>query len=335
MKSLAKRSPHASLSASARGGRIAGAVTNPSGQGLRGICVEAFSKTGAISLTTTGKNGSYRTAKLPAGKYVLAFYAQCGNTGNWLFQIYKGIYDPLKPPTPVRIKAGETTKINVAMKLGGEISGTVTGPLGKSCPASASPRCPTLPQARWYSTRCPAGGVYHVRGVLAGSYQLGFAPCVNANYAPTLWPDTQNSNAAATSVFAPGRSSAISTRSCQPGGIITGTVTSATTPPVPLPGMCVFVQENNGLNDSGSADTDGPATTTVMGLAAGSYSVQFQPGCDNNGNYVGDELSEQRQRDQRRDDVGSQRVAAHRRNYLRHRNERRNRQAAAGCLRGR
>ena len=275
------------LAASAKGGRIAGAVTSRSGQGLAGICVAAFSNaTGEISLTATGKTGSYRTDKLPAGRYELALYAQCGNTGNWLTQIYKGIYDPSKSPTLVRIKAGQTTKINATMKLGGEISGTVTGPLGKKLSGICVSPLTNSAAGLLIFGAVSRAGVYHVRGVPAGSYQLGFAPCENADYAPTLWPGTQNLNAAGTIGVRARQIIGNIDEIMSLGGIMTGTVTSATTPPVPLAGMCVFVQENNGLNDSGSADTDGSGHYTVKGLAAGSYSVQFQPGCDNNGNYV-------------------------------------------------
>ena len=72
------------------------------------------------------------------------------------------------------------------------------------------------------------------------------------------------------------------------GGVITGTVTADTSAATPLPGMCVFVQENNGLFDGGSANTDNNGHYRIKGLASGPYSVSFQPGCDNNANYVGE-----------------------------------------------
>jgi len=120
MKSLAARYlPRASQSAQGgRPGKISGVVTTPKGHGLQGICVEVEGTT-TFAFAVTGKDGAYRTPALPKGKYVMAFFADCGNTGNWLFQIYKEIYNPAKRPTIVTIKAGRNTKhISVVMKEG-------------------------------------------------------------------------------------------------------------------------------------------------------------------------------------------------------------------------
>jgi len=270
-------------------GRLSGIVTSSSGQGLKGICVDAFSvSTFGFGFATTGKNGSYSLSNLSAGKYELAFYAQCGNTGNWLTQIYKGIYNPLKAPTLVPVRAGLTTKhVNAVLKEGGEISGSVTGPKGRKLyGVCVSPLTNSISGALVFQA-ISRDGVYHIRGVPAGSYQLGFAPCGNANYAPTLWPGTQNYNVAPFVKVRPRQIIGNIDEIMQTGGTMTGTVSSATTPAVPLAGMCVFVEENNGLFEGGSADTDANGHYTIKGLATGSYSVGFQPGCNNNANYVG------------------------------------------------
>jgi len=273
--------------ATAKRGKISGVVTSPSGKGLKGICVLAIPFNGGVGAElTTGKTGSYSTGRLPAGKYEMAFFAQCGNTGNWLTQIYKGITNPNKQPTPVRIKAGQTTKINVAMKEGGEISGTVTGPRGSKLSNICVSPLSNSAAGQLVFPAASSHGVYHIRGVPAASYQLGFAPCDEANYAPTLWPGTQNYNVAAVIKVHPRQIIGNIDQIMQFGGTITGTVTSDTTPATPLPGMCVFVFENNGLFDGGSADTDNNGHYTINGLASGPYSVFFQPGCDNNANYV-------------------------------------------------
>jgi hypothetical protein len=281
---------HAGQAVTANGkrGRISGVVTSPSGQGLKGICVVAYSNTsGSIAFVTTGKNGAYSTSKLPAGTYSMVLYAQCGNTGNWLTQIYKGIYDPNKSATPIRIKAGQTTKnINAVMKEGGEISGSVTGPRGKKLYGICVFPLSNSVEGQLVFEAVSRDGVYHIRGVPVGSYQLGFAPCQNADYAPTLWPGTQDYNVAPFIKVHAREIIGNIDEVMQLGGIITGTVASATTPPVALPGMCVFVSENDGLFESGSAGTDNNGNYTIKGLASGSYSVYFQPGCDNNANYV-------------------------------------------------
>ena len=289
MKSLASRYlPRVSRSADGSGlGRISGVVTSPNGHGLKGICVEVVGQTEGI-VTVTGKNGAYHTRGLPAGKYVMAFYADCGNTGNWLFQIYKGIYNPEKTPKVVKVKAGRTTgHISVVMKDGGEISGTVTGSGGRKlsniCVYPLTNALSGLLVFNAVSSR----GVYHIRSVPPGSYQIGFASCGLSNWAPTLWPDTQNYNAAPYIHVHGTRHIGNIDEVMQPGGIITGTVTAATNPPTPLAGMCVVAYENNGLEDVGTAASSATGSYEIFGLAPGSYSVGFSPGCNNNGNYVG------------------------------------------------
>ena len=289
MKSLVARYlPRASQPAhSSRPGRITGVVTSPKGQGLRGICVEVAGPS-EILFTQTGKDGSYHASGLPAGKYLLAFYADCGNTGNWLFQIYKNIYNPLKRPTSVKVVAGRTTgHVNVVMKEGGEISGTVTGPGGRKlsniCVYPLTNSVDVLPVFNAVSSH----GVYHIHGVSPGAYQIGFASCGLSDWAPTLWPDTQNYHSAPYINVHGTRHVGNIDEIMQPGGIITGTVTAATNPPAPLAGMCAIVFENNGLMVTGSAATSATGSYEIFGLAAGSYSVEFYPGCNNNGNYVG------------------------------------------------
>jgi hypothetical protein len=289
MKSLVARYlPRVTQTAhSSRPGRISGVVTSPKGQGLRGICVEVAGPTEFL-FTSTGKDGSYHASGLPAGKYFLAFYADCGNTGNWLFQIYKNIYNEVKRPTTVKVAAGRTTgHVSVVMKEGGEISGTVTGPGGRKlnniCVYPLTNSVNSLPVFNAVS----GNGVYHIRGVSPGAYQIGFASCGLSNWAPTLWPDTQNYHSAPYINMHGTRHVGNIDEIMQPGGIVTGTVTAATNPPAPLAGMCAIVFENNGLMVTGSAATSATGSYEIFGLAAGSYSVEFYPGCNNNGNYVG------------------------------------------------
>jgi 5-hydroxyisourate hydrolase-like protein (transthyretin family) len=289
MKSLVARYlPRTSPSAaSRRDGRISGVVTSPGGHGLGGICVEVAGATDYL-VTVTGKDGAYHTPALPAGKYVLAFYADCGNTGNWLFQIYKGIYNPAKRPTLVNVEAGRTTNhISVVMKEGGEISGSVTGPGGRKLSGiCVYPITNSLIGFFLFNARS-SHGTYHIRSLPTGSYQIGFASCGLSDWAPTLWPDTQNYNSAPYVHVHGTQNVGNIDEIMQPGAIVTGTVTTATTPSTPLAGMCVDAFENSGLFDGGTAATSATGAYEIFGLAPGSYSVDFSPGCNNNGNYVG------------------------------------------------
>jgi len=289
MKSLVARYlPRASRPASgSRTGRISGVVSSPKGHGLKGICVEVAGP-GGFTIAVTGKDGAYRTPRLLAGKYAMAFYADCGNTGNWLTQIYKNIYNPAKRPTFVKIKAGRTTDhISVVMKDGSEISGTVTGPGGRKLsgicvyPLTSSPAGELLFNAE------SRHGAYHIRSLPRGSYQIGFASCGLSDFAPTLWPHTQSYRSAKYIHVHGTRHVGNIDEVMQPGGVVTGTVTAAVNSPAPLAGMCVMAFENNGLGVVGTAATSATGGYKIFGLAPGPYSVQFFPGCNNNGNYVG------------------------------------------------
>src|SRR5258708_37936349 len=80
--------------APANGGQISGRVTDQRGHPLAGICVFAQQSGGfGYAQARTGLRGYFTTAKLPPGRYIALFYAGCGNSGNWLTQIYKGTYN--------------------------------------------------------------------------------------------------------------------------------------------------------------------------------------------------------------------------------------------------
>jgi len=276
--------PH--VSTSGVNGTISGTVKSRSGQGLKGMCVEAGSPvTGVVGTATTGTTGRYHL-KIPAGAYEMFFYPGCGNFGNWLFQIYKNKYNALAQPTIVTVRKSHTTTINAVMRLGGEISGTVRGPNGQRLSRICVSPLLVHGSDQLYFTAVARDGVYHARGLPPGTYQMGFAPCRNTKYAPTLWPDTQNYNAASILTVQPGTVIQNINEVMQPGGIVTGTITSATTPPTPLAGMCVLVEEDGGLYVSGIADTKAPGHYTVKGLPSGKYSVLAFPGCYDESNYV-------------------------------------------------
>jgi Carboxypeptidase regulatory-like domain len=276
----------ASASAKKGIGTISGRVTSRSGQGLAGMCVEAAPLTSfRIYNTKTGADGRY-SMKVPAGPYEMAFYTGCGNYGNWLIQLWKNDYSETKQPTTVKVEKGHTTTIKPVMKLGGEISGTVRGPSGKKLSGICVSPLLVTGSDYFYFGAVAHNGVYHARGLPAGTYQMGFSPCRNTKYAPTLWPDTQSYRAAAVLTVQPPKEINNIDEVMQPGGVISGTVTSATTPPTALAGMCVFVEENSGLYDFGNASTNASGNYRITGLPAGPYSVIAFPGCEENSNYV-------------------------------------------------
>jgi hypothetical protein len=280
-------------------------VTAPGGKPLKGICVEAEldSQTSlSFTATITGKGGRYRTQRVPAGRYLVGFFPGCGNSGNWLPQLYK---DTLTKPTFVRVRAGKTTAgINATLKLGGEISGTITTSSGRDLRGM----CVAPIETSLLSGLSNGGGFliigvggpggspanYHVHSVPAGRYKLLFTPCSSPSpYATTWWRGAQSVKAARVLRV---RSAQLVTginEAMPVGGVITGKVTDASA--APLKGICVSATITQGADTNLLIFSAGPPIATnaageytIEGLSAGSYQVQFSTGCNNNGDYLDD-----------------------------------------------
>jgi hypothetical protein len=277
--------------APANGGRISGRVTDQQGHPLAGICVFAEQPRGfGYAQARTGLRGYYTTANLPPGRYIALFYAGCGNSGNWLTQIYRGTYNFGKA-TIFTVRARKTTSnINAVLRLGGEISGAVTNAAGRKlsnicvypfATSNAGQYLLLLPTAS-------RNGVFHVRGVPAGSYRLLFTPCSpGSSYATVWWKNSVTpQHARLIRVKDRQRVSGIS-QVIPIGGKITGAVTAGTPHGTRLAGICVAALPSApGITGNGFTATRADGTYVLRGLSAGSYQVLFSPGCGNNGNYL-------------------------------------------------
>jgi Carboxypeptidase regulatory-like domain len=286
--------PEPAVVQAAKGGRIAGVVTDPQGRGLKGICVVADTEGPnatefGFGLAVTGKTGRYRIARLPAGRYEVVFYAGCGNTGNWLVQVYKDRVT-LKKPTSVRVRRGKTTSgVDATLQPGGEISGTITGKAG----AKLSGVCvePIAPGPRLVLGAVSTRGSYHLRGLPAGTYRLDYIPCGPPSiYTSSWWHDVQ-SESRAQKLHLKTRQQRTGINEIMPvGGVISGTVTNTSN--APIKGICVFAgqafhtRSESGFYVDSEASTNGAGKYKLFGLATGSYQIQFQLGCPNNGNYL-------------------------------------------------
>jgi hypothetical protein len=265
--------------AATSGGRISGAVRGAAGHGLSGICVDVVSESSfAGSFVHTGKGGRYETSRLPAGTYVVVFYADCGNTGNWIAQAYDNA--PFTKPTPVRVSRGKTTSgIDATLKLGGEISGTVTNASGaKLSGICAEPVGTSTNYAAFFVSGVSARGTYHLRGLPAARYKIIYTPCgASPAYASIWWPHAATEQAARAIRLKQRQVLGQVNEVIPIGGVISGTVTNSSN--APLAGICVYAGDN-------FATTNNAGNYKFIGLSPGSYTVQFQPGCPNNGNYL-------------------------------------------------
>jgi hypothetical protein len=273
--------------AAAKTGEITGKVTGK-GKPLTGICVTAVEVGGdTVYGATTGKNGRYTVRNLPPGRYQVVFASLLcpGSSGNWLPQAYKNDNSVSAVfgdgGAVIRVRAGHTTTgIDAHLRLGGEISGTVTGKAGTKlrgiCVFAGGPLL--YSELFAYSSQTAANGSYHLHALFPGKYTLQFTiGCGSrgSNYAPATYR---------TSKIGLGQDETVN-ETLKPGASITGKVTLGTSSGKPLAGICVDAGNASG-SVGGNAATNHDGDYRVIGLTGGSFQLQVSPGCSNNGNYT-------------------------------------------------
>ena len=257
------------------GAVVTGTITNGSGKKLPSIAVSVLSAAGtpatAVFVKTTN-NGFYRAERIPSGRYRLEFTAGNGNLGNYAPQQWKDKTLTQKP-TLLRLTAGHLTPhINVTMKPGAIVTGTVTegtssgAPLPGICVTVAG-QGPLAGRTAFGSTK--GDGSYFVNGLATGKYRVSFRPGCgrNENVLPETLPGTVQ--------LTTGKKVSGVNGVLQPGGQITGTVTNATTGK-PQDRVCVTAFGRAGIGGDISF-FDG--TYTISQLPTGTYEVDFDHSC--------------------------------------------------------
>ena len=261
------------------GAVVTGTITNTSGKKLPSISVSVLSAPGspsAAAFVRTTSNGFYRAERIPSGHYRLEFTAGNGNRGNYAPQRWKDKTLAQKP-TLLRLTAGHVTPhINVTMKAGAIVAGTVTE--GTSSGAPLSGICVTVagegPLASLTGFGTTKGdGSYVVHGLATGKYRVSFRPGCgrNDNVLPETLPGTVQ--------LTTGKKVSGVNGVLQPGGQITGTVTNATTGK-PQDRVCVSAFGRAGVGGDISF-FDG--TYTISQLPTGTYQVDFDHSCEDLG----------------------------------------------------
>lgn len=270
-----------SVAAAAKTGRISGVVTG-NGKPLAGICVIAFPVNGGFGYgATTTKHGTYTMRHVAAGRYYVTFAGLCPSNTNWLQQVYRDDNNPFGiGGTVVKVSSGKTTTgIDGHLRLGGEISGTVTSTSGHKL-AGICVISNGQVSGGFVGTEIPTArnGSYHLHALFPGKYSLQFSiGCGSTgNYAPA-------SHRAIRIRYGQDVSGINATLGT--GGTITGKVTLTTSSGQPLAGICVFASNNSGSVNLNAA-TDAAGDYQVIGLGTGTYQLQFMPGCNNGGNYT-------------------------------------------------
>jgi hypothetical protein len=157
------------------GGRIGGEVTDASTSApIQGILVCAYAEQEELgACASTGQNGQYTIAGLPAGDYDVEFSVPSESALDYVRQYFDG-QGSAKAATLVPVTIGERSAgINAKLQPGGRISGRVTaagsGPLSNVLVCALS-----SPSEAFACALTGRNGEYAIAGVSAGSYVIGF-----------------------------------------------------------------------------------------------------------------------------------------------------------------
>lgn len=165
---LAKRPPSGPA-------RISGKVTTESGAAVAGVKVCAQQVGGAGPLCElTDSTGGYVFAALPTGEWGVTFNAQA--TGKNLLSMAYPNKEIWEPPTPVTLTPGENKVIDVPLRAGGQISGTVrTAATGAPAPGVRVCLTETSVFASLACLTTPSTGAYRFIAVWPGSFKVVFS----------------------------------------------------------------------------------------------------------------------------------------------------------------
>jgi hypothetical protein len=262
-----------------QGAEIAGKVTNSSGTGLGGMCIEMAGPGSPNIPYATNPDGSYLVNQMAAGSYELGFAAGCGNSGNYAPYFYDNQDDP-SLASQIQVAVASVHIINAQMQVGGEIAGTVGTAGGHqltgACVGAATPFDAGVGDV-FAQIVFSQNGRFQFSGLEPGQYYVSFG-CggPSGRYASQWFPDAPSIGTAQLVSVAAGQTSGIGAI-LQPGGAISGMVTGSARKP--LANVCVQVfNAKNGA--SVTSPLFGPITNSagayqVSGLPAGSYDVEF------------------------------------------------------------
>jgi carboxypeptidase family protein len=225
---------------------------------------------------TTRAGGEYALERLPAGQYVVEFFAPPNGPLNYLTRYYDESSSEAGA-TPVTVTAGSTTpSINARLSKGGTIEGVVSE-AGTGAPIGGITVC-ALARTWPEGIECAAtaaNGAYAIPRLASGSYTVIFSPPFGArpNYL-TQYYDGQPSpfGASAVSVTAGGTTSAIDA-TLQPGGEIAGTVIDGSTNAAIVGArVCAFSLLPEVFE---CATTDEVGRYLIVALPSADYQVRF------------------------------------------------------------
>jgi hypothetical protein len=211
----------------------------------------------------TASSGKYQL-RVPAGEYVVEFVDPLHN---YVTQRYHGRSLAEKPEVVTVAAEGLTAKIDAALVEGGHIEGTVTA-ASDGAPLEGFLVCALDRGAGGFScAETGSGGKYLVKGLPAGSYEVGFfvPPVPGDNYLDTVLSGIP----VTLGVTTPGVNAALAA-----GGEIQGEVVAAEGH-APLAHVLVCAFLANGEEVEECVHTGANGTYTVERLPTGKYEEEF------------------------------------------------------------
>jgi hypothetical protein len=161
------------------GSRIEGTVTSaPGGAPLEGVevCVQELGTRATVGCAETDGMGAYTVIGLLSGGYSVGFWGR-GSSADYVPQFYDR-QETLGGATMVTVSSGSIQAgIDAELLPGARVEGTVSGATG-GAPLSGLPVC-LFEVGSASPTQCAAtepSGAFTLRGIVAGEYQVGFAP---------------------------------------------------------------------------------------------------------------------------------------------------------------
>jgi Carboxypeptidase regulatory-like domain len=245
--------------ASAATGAIAGKVTSTTGGPIAGASVCATpTEPGARKCTTTEASGKYKIEGLEPEEYEVEFRAA-------------GYEDE---SITVPVGSGETVELDISLAPFGAISGRVT--------SGGAPIAEVEVCADFYFSceRTNANGEYTLEDLTAGSYVVSFQPpytcsllVCSSDYIFQYWNGKLSFETADRVNVVGGTTVTGVDAELQVGGHITGKVTNAASgAPIGSVEVCADPASET---EGGCAYTNSAGEYTIIGLASGSYEVDF------------------------------------------------------------
>jgi protocatechuate 3,4-dioxygenase beta subunit len=263
----------------ARGAVVEGVITDAtSGTGLEQIRACLIEGVGAAAkCATSGVAGAYRIVGVTSGDYRLRLEPEYGTGSNYLRQFYPDA-ETVAAGMTLHLTAGSTESgVDVAMHLGGSISGKVEDENGQPLGGAMVCAYPALGDAGLAycyenSAQTASDGTYTIHALHSGEYKVSFRP-INGNYLRQFYPDEPTRLAGrAVTVTAPDQTNGIGARLTS-GGAISGTLTEAGAhTPIPYESVCA-TQVSATSWRCAQAKADG--SYSIGELPSGEYDVEF------------------------------------------------------------